>query len=69
MRLTLGSIKELGCMHKHITWVSFERFKLPKNGLSFPVSCVAYDFALNNNLTSSRTSGETKLVNDLRIFL
>ena len=53
-------------MHKHITWLKGSNFQ--KWHISFPVSCVAKDFALNSNLTSSRTFGETKLVNDLIRF-
>ena len=55
-------------MHKHIERRAFKGLNFQGWPISFPVSCVAYDFTLNNNLTSSRTFGETQTVMDLRRF-
>ena len=50
-----GSILELECMHMHIMRVGLKGSNFHIWLISLPVSGIAYNFALTNNLTSSRT--------------
>ena len=50
-----GSILELECMLVHIMRVGLKGSNFQGWPISLPVSSIALDFALTNNLTSSRT--------------
>ena len=56
--LSFSSNKVLGYMHMHITRVGLKAQTFQGWLTSFLIGCVAYDFVLSNNLTSSRTFGD-----------
>ena len=53
--MQFGSILELECMLVHIMRVGLKGSNFEGWPISLPISSIAYDFALTNNLTSSRT--------------
>ena len=58
MELAFSSNKVLGYMHMHITRVGLKGTTFQGWLPSFPNGCVAYNFALSNNITRSRTFGD-----------
>ena len=54
IRIVLAQIQELRCMQKHINNGGYNGSSCQGWPASFLVCCITYDFALINNLTSSR---------------